>query len=278
MSRPESPAQPAQLTVGGAIDAFNLPGLDGRVVSPDDFRGDRVLLVHWSPGCGFCELIAPELCAVGGGSGSKSDTAGARQPRECRRESPAGSGVRTQMPDTTDGRRVPACSGCVPTSGDACGIPPRWGWPGYPAACCRRRRDPGHGAEAVGKRSKRKRLPGERPLSTSRLVRDGLKAGTPAPLFRLPDLHGETVSLEGYRGRRVMLVFTDPHCGPCEELSPRLAQLQGQYQDEGLGLIMVARGDLDENRRKADKYGFQFPVVLQEAGIYLKSTVSLPCQ
>jgi hypothetical protein len=27
---------------------------------------------------------------------------------------------------------------------------------------------------------------------------------------------------------------------------------------------MVARGDADENRRKADVYGFEFPVVLQE--------------
>ncbi len=118
--------------------------------------------------------------------------------------------------------------------------------------------------EAMGERPKRRRLPGERPLSQSRLVRDGLKAGTPAPPFRLPDLQGETVALEDYRGRRLLLVFTDPHCGPCEELAPHLARLQGQWEEDGLGLILVARGDVDENRRKADAYGFEFPVVLQE--------------
>jgi peroxiredoxin len=111
---------------------------------------------------------------------------------------------------------------------------------------------------------KRKRLPGERPLSESRIERNGLKAGTPAPAFRLPDLHGGTVSLEEYRGRRVLLVFTDPHCGPCEELAPHLVRLHREHRDDGLALILVARGDPGENRRKAEQHGFEFPVVLQE--------------
>ena len=42
----------------------------------------------------------------------------------------------------------------------------------------------------VGNRAKRIRLPGERPLSQSRIERNGLKAGTIAPAFRLPDLRG----------------------------------------------------------------------------------------
>jgi len=75
----------------------------------------------------------------------------------------------------------------------------------------------------VGNRAKRIRLPGERPLSQSRIERNGLKAGTIAPAFRLPDLRAGTVALEDYRGRRVLLVFSDPHCGPCEELAPHLS-------------------------------------------------------
>ena len=74
----------------------------------------------------------------------------------------------------------------------------------------------------VGNRAKRIRLPGERPLSQSRIERNGLKVGTIAPAFRLPDLRGGTVAFEDYRGRRVLLVFSDPHCGPCEELAPHL--------------------------------------------------------
>jgi peroxiredoxin len=29
-------------------------------------------------------------------------------------------------------------------------------------------------------------------------------------------------------------------------------------------VLMVTRGDVAENRRKADRYGFEFPVVLQD--------------
>ena len=39
----------------------SLPDPDGRLISLDDFRGKRVLLVHWNPDCAFCELLAPDL-------------------------------------------------------------------------------------------------------------------------------------------------------------------------------------------------------------------------
>lgn len=134
----------------------------------------------------------------------------------------------------------------------------------------------------VGNRAKRIRLPGERPLSQSRIERNGLKVGTIAPAFRLPDLRGGTVALEDYRGRRVLLVFSDPHCGPCEELAPHLVRIHREYRDGGLVVLMVTRGDVAENSRKADRYGFEFPVVLQdrwrlskEYGIFAKPVAFL---
>src|SRR5262245_48876472 len=62
-----------------------------------------------------------------------------------------------------------------------------------------------------------------RSLAHSRIKRDGLKAGTVAPNFRLPRLDGRgELSLEDLRGRPVLLVFSDPHCGPCQVLAPHL--------------------------------------------------------
>lgn len=107
------------------------------------------------------------------------------------------------------------------------------------------------------------RLPGERPLNESRIERDGLKPGTPAPTFSLPDLYGHTVSLEQYRGRRVVLVFSDPQCGPCNALFPDLVRLYKEHQDDELELVVISRGELEENRRKAEDHGFKFPVVIQ---------------
>src|SRR5437870_2159453 len=48
----------------------------------------------------------------------------------------------------------------------------------------------------------------------------GLPPGSPAPGFDLPDLAGEQTSLDGLLevGQPLLLVFTDPSCGPCNEL------------------------------------------------------------
>jgi peroxiredoxin len=92
----------------------------------------------------------------------------------------------------------------------------------------------------------------------------GLKAGAPAPAFHLPDLGGRMISFEEFRGRRVLLVFTDPQCGPCEELAPHLVRLHREHLDDGLRVMVVGRGNPDENQRKAKQYGFEFPVLLQD--------------
>ncbi len=47
--------------VGDELEAFKLPSLEGPAIEWSSFRGHRVLLVNWNPGCGFCELIAGEL-------------------------------------------------------------------------------------------------------------------------------------------------------------------------------------------------------------------------
>jgi peroxiredoxin len=90
-----------------------------------------------------------------------------------------------------------------------------------------------------------------------------LKAGTSAPTFELPDLAGRPVCLTDERGRRVLLVFSDPECGPCDVLLPDLARLEREHRENGLAVVMVGRGDPEENRRKAEAFGVEFPVVLQ---------------
>src|SRR3984885_14607867 len=50
---------PAGLNPGAAAPPFTLPDLAGNMVALEDFKGRRVLLIHWSPGCGFCTKIAP---------------------------------------------------------------------------------------------------------------------------------------------------------------------------------------------------------------------------
>src|SRR5262245_3876033 len=49
----------------------------------------------------------------------------------------------------------------------------------------------------------------------SRLGRSGLKPGKKAPAFTLPAVAGGEISLHDFAGRKVLLVFMQPDCGPC---------------------------------------------------------------
>jgi peroxiredoxin len=99
-------------------------------------------------------------------------------------------------------------------------------------------------------------------LARSRIDRNGLKAGTRAPSFRLPQLDGRDMSLADVCGRRLLLVFSDPHCGPCNSLAPQLEKLHRENPE--LAVVMISRGDPKENRAKVQEHGLSFPVVLQQ--------------
>jgi peroxiredoxin len=58
------PAAAVGLPVGTAFPSFRLPDLEGKEVSLEELAGKRVLLVNWSPGCGFCLKIAAGLAQL----------------------------------------------------------------------------------------------------------------------------------------------------------------------------------------------------------------------
>ncbi len=85
---------------------------------------------------------------------------------------------------------------------------------------------------------------------------EGLPFGTPAPAFSLTGVHGETMTLDALRAQNkpVMLVFSDPNCGPCNSLMPDI----GKWQRESaarLTVAVVSRGDRTANKQKAEEHG-----------------------
>ncbi len=100
-----------------------------------------------------------------------------------------------------------------------------------------------------------------RGLKGSRINRDGLPRGTHAPVFRLPRIDGGELALQDYRGQWVLLVFSDPNCGPCNQLAPELERLHRRSSD--LQVLVVSRGDPEINQRKVSEHQITFPVVLQ---------------
>ncbi len=66
--------------------------------------------------------------------------------------------------------------------------------------------------------------------------------GQPAPEIAIKDwLSGEAATLESLRGRVVLLEFWATWCKPCQEMFPKLKELDEQYRDEGLDVIALTR-------------------------------------
>jgi thiol-disulfide isomerase/thioredoxin len=93
---------------------------------------------------------------------------------------------------------------------------------------------------------------------------EGLPISSPAPAFSLSGFHGETLTLDALRssGKPVMLLFTDPACGPCNALLPEVGRWQEEY-DKKLTLALLSRGEVEENKTKVQGHGLK-NVLLQK--------------
>lgn len=250
------------LAVGASLTPFELSDLDGHSFSFEGLRGKRALLINWNPQCGFCDLIASELAQLQPDLRKRNIELilAAHGTVEANRKLATEHALECPILLQNDAHSVEAFKSLGTPSAYLLDEEGRVAKPlavGSDKVLELAR-------EAVGIQAKKKRLPGEQDLAASRIEREGLKAGTPAPPFHLPDIKGQTISLEQFRGRKVLLVFSDPHCGPCDQVAPHLKQLHEKHRNNGLAVVMVGRGQLEENRRKAEAHGFEFPVVLQQ--------------
>jgi peroxiredoxin len=262
----EVAARPTGLPVGSAAPDFDLPDLSGGHQALAQFRGRRVLLIFFGPRCGFCTKMLPGLAAL-----SPDGSDGRPVP------------VLLTSGDAEGNRRLMQEHGvrCPVLLQEGAELAAKYRVRGTPAgylideqggiasdlavgarALLALAVAPTHlGADGAAGKGEVHRGKVNRGLHTSRLNRSGLKAGTPAPDFRLPRLDGGELSLADYRGRRVLIVFSDPECGPCERLAPHLERLHRRATD--LHVLMVSRRDRETNRRKVAELGLTFPVVLQ---------------
>lgn len=257
------------LPLGTVAPNFELPDLMGVRRKLSEFRQKNVLLVFFNPQCGYCTKMAADLAAL--------STEGGDQ-----RAVP----VVVTTGDAEENRKLVEHHGirCLVLLQEQMEVAAKYGAQGTPMGyridgAGRIASELAVGAEpllrlatkpapdpiephAAANGSAPHAAKDDPSLARSRLNRSGLKAGVPAPDFRLPRIDEGELSLEDFRGERVLLVFSDPNCGPCDELAPQLQAIHLQRPE--LQVLVVSRRDLEANRAKATALGLTFPIVLQK--------------
>jgi peroxiredoxin len=96
----------------------------------------------------------------------------------------------------------------------------------------------------------------------------GLKAGTVAPLFTLPQRGAGAVSLASFRGRVVVVNFWATWCPPCVAEMPSLERLHRALSRDGLVVLGVS-ADEDEAvlAQFVQKAGLTLPILRDPGGV-----------
>jgi len=261
---PSMPTDLSGLTVGTEIAPFALPDLDGTLRGWDSFRGQKLLFMHWNPGCGFCDLLAPDLARIQNLLKAQNvhllllSYGDALSNRQLLEEHGLNATVLLMQEDAAplsafEGQGTPVAY-LVEEQGRVASPLARGA---HPILTLTKEVIQAGGAQP---------LPLLEPEPTA-VVREpepqALKAGTRAPIFTLTDVEGNSVSLDSYRGKSVLLVFSDPDCSSCETLAPELERIHQAHRNNGRQVLMVGRGDPNVNRAKIAQQGLTFPVLLQ---------------
>ena len=89
-----------------------------------------------------------------------------------------------------------------------------------------------------------------------------LEAGSKAPAFTLPDQDGRTVSLEDFRGKKVILYFYPKDNTPgCTRQAQAFAALNGQFEAKNAVVIGVSKDSVASHRKFAEKYELPFTLL-----------------
>lgn len=266
---PTKPHEPAGLPIAGIAPDFELPDLAGERRKLSGFRGRDVLLIFFNPKCGFCTKMAADLAALPTEVGN-----GRAMP------------IVVTTGDVEQNRQIVKQFGirCVVLLQEKMEVASLYRAQGTPMgyridAAGRIASQLAVGGEALIKLAAAPELHQLRPaanangsvahhhepdssLARSKLNRSGLKAGAEAPEFRLPRIDGGELSLADFRGQRLLLVFSDPNCGPCDELAPGLQQIHLERAD--VQVLVISRRDKEATRVKAESLGLTFSIVMQK--------------
>ena len=116
-----------------------------------------------------------------------------------------------------------------------------------------------------------------------------LEAGTKAPDFSLPDQDGNTVSLQDFKGQKVILYFyPKDNTSGCTKQACNFGELFPQIREKGAVVLGVSKDSVASHKKFQEKYHLPFTLlsdpeltviqaygVWQEKNMYGKKTMGV---
>jgi thiol-disulfide isomerase/thioredoxin len=90
----------------------------------------------------------------------------------------------------------------------------------------------------------------------------GLAVGSSAPGWTLRDASGKVYSLQGFKGKLVILDFWATWCGPCRQAMPALQKLNEKYGKKGVVIVGINTWESGDPARFMKDNGFSFLLLL----------------
>jgi thiol-disulfide isomerase/thioredoxin len=90
--------------------------------------------------------------------------------------------------------------------------------------------------------------------------------GKPAPSFKLPDLKGNIISLDQYKGKIVLLDFWATWCNPCRMTMPLMEKLQKEYSESVVLLAINLQEPEEDVRNFAYQQNIHSQILLDAKG------------
>lgn len=92
-----------------------------------------------------------------------------------------------------------------------------------------------------------------------------LEKGSLAPLFTLKDHEGKVVSLQDFRGKKVLVYFYPKADTPgCTKQACALRDTWQQLKDAGVTVLGISPDTVAQQKKFADKFGLNFALLADE--------------
>ena len=239
---PQPEPEPEGLPVGSPAPEFELPDLEGDLVSLETLTSDAkpLILTFTDPGCGPCSALLPQIAAWQRDHGDRVKIALiSRGSRDANLAHAREHGVADMLiqsdREVSQSYQVNGTPSAVLISPD--GTISSWLH---------------GGADAITA------LVGSQLPPPLQVEHSGPAVGHPAPDLTLTTLEGDESLLSDQMHGRTAVLFWNPGCGFCQRMLPDLQRFDESPPGDSPSIVLISTGDPEQNRAM----GFHAPVLL----------------